>query len=101
MAVGWGEVVRRGWRPPPILFFWCFTLFTYYKNFFSETIILFRKQLQVNFKYQQVFNLLNRSKNIKCFEFYVKTLYRECRDMAKNLWLWWNVIYQLFKRNIS
>ena len=57
MAVGWG-VVRCDRHPPP---FECFALFIYYKNFnillnlFNETITLFQKQLQANFKYQRIF----------------------------------------------
>ena len=46
------------------------------------------------------FNVINRSNNIKCFEFSVKTFYRECREIAKNLWLWFN-IYQLFETNLK
>ena len=31
-------------------------------------------------------NIINGSKNIKCCEFSVKILHRECREVAKRLW---------------
>ena len=72
---GWGGSLGV----PP---FQCFTLFTYYKNSFNETII------SVSETTTGEFQVSTGITNIKCFEFYVKTLYRECREIAKKLWLW-------------
>ena len=41
------------------------------------------------------FNVINGNKNIKSCEFCVKILHRECREVAKKLWFWLNIAYQL------
>ena len=44
--------------------------------------------------------IINGNKNIKSCEFCVKILHRECCEVAKKLWFWWNIIYQLYGTNI-
>ena len=81
-GVAGGRGVARCDGPPPppsSLFLSAFALFIYYRNLnivlnlFNETITLFLKQLQA------------------------KILHRECREVAKKLWFWWNIVYQLYK----
>ena len=44
-------------------------------------------------------NIKNGRKNIKYCEFCVKLFYCDCLEIAKKLWLWWNIVYQLFETN--
>ena len=95
MVVGWG-VVKCTQCPhllSVLLFsynrktFYLLEKFEYFQ-LFNETNVLFLIMYLVNFKYQRIFQCIDRSKNIKRCEFYVSILYRECREIAKKLWLW-------------
>ena len=85
MAVGWERVVKCARFP----LFWVFCLFYMLK-------IYVMRLSSIN-GYP---NAISRSKNIKCRELCMKILYRQCREIAKNRCLWWNIIYQLFETNI-
>ena len=41
-------------------------------------------------------NVINGNKHIKSCEFCV--LHRECCEVAKKLWFWWNIVYQLYEK---
>ena len=60
--------------------------------YYNETITLFLKQLQANF--------MNGNENVTSCEFCVKILHRECHEVAKKLWFWGNIAYQLYEINI-
>ena len=78
--------------PPPL--FECFALLISYKNFiillnfFNETITLFLKQLEPNSIINGYSNVINGNKTIKSYEFCVKILHQECREVAQKLWFW-------------
>ena len=96
MDVDWrggrgGRFVRCDQSPPP---FECFALLISYKNFiillnfFNETITLFLKQLEPNSIINGYSNVINGNKTIKSYEFCVKILHQECREVAQKLWFW-------------
>ena len=79
MAIGWGL---------PSLYikktFWMGLFYCFWNNF---------RWILSNNCYSDV---VNGSKSIKYCEFFVEILYCDCRKLAKNVWFWWNIVYQFF-----
>ena len=44
-------------------------------------------------------NVINGNENFKSCEFCLKILHRECREVAKKLWFWWNIVDHLYETN--
>ena len=96
MAVGW-VVVRCGRPTPP---FGTLLFLDIIETFLLRLLYCFWNNYRWISITKRYTNVKNRSKNIKCFQFCVKTLYCECLELAKNLWFCW-ILFTDFLKEIS
>ena len=89
------RVLRCARSPHPVLTALSFLYIR--KAFLTRLICCFSNNFRWISSINGYSNIKNGRKNIKCCEFCVRVLYCDCLEIAKKLWRWWNIVYQLFE----
>ena len=89
------RVLRCARSPHPVLRALSFLYIR--KAFLTRLICCFSNNFRWISSINGYSNIKNGRKNIKCCEFCVRVLYCDCLEIAKKLWRWWNIVYQLFE----